>query len=441
MRFGKRWTAVVVALLGLALVACQQKPTPAKKEAPAKTEVPPETEASGKTEAPAKGVVEPPDTGSGQQIVDRALEASGGAALLEKTLSAMTAESHGDYMGSAYNAKTWWQTPDKFVMQIHDGLFEMGSVGKTCWHSYCGVVVDCPPGEAESGARMTRVAYVMNLFPLKSGDWTLKKVDDEVIEGTKCSVIRVSGGILKAPITLYFNQENGLMHGASFKNRVMGTEVENLIVYTGYREVEGMTLPAGSKTFMDGKYMMTEEMGETAWGKADPAAFEKPSNPPSGTVELAKRIPNKVLSTTVTGPYESAIGLGMGKLFGWLSANGGIPMGGPSMLWIKGPTHTENPDAYVTEVRVPFAMMGELPKLPDGVTVKDLPEMTVVRSIEMGSFPAIATRYPAIAKWAVDNGFEITGPAAADTLGDPSTTPPDKILNVLWFPVAKKAAE
>ena len=101
--------------------------------------------------------------------------------------------------------------------------------------------------------------------------------------------------------------------------------------------------------------MMTEELGKAQVRCRGRGALRAAPRPGARQGPPSQRVPRpKVLSTTVTGPYEKVIGFGLGKMLGWLVENGAFPMGPPTMHWLKDPTQTEDPAEYVTELQVPM---------------------------------------------------------------------------------------
>lgn len=419
--------AAVGVIVVFALVGCKKEtPSPSTKKAPA---------------AAAEAPEAPPAEDAATAIIERAVTAAGGAEALEKNLSAATIHSKGKYLGGPYTMATYWQAPDKIVMSISDGGFVMAYVGDQCWHAFDDVVVDCPPEEAASGIHMTQVGNLTNLYPLLKGDWKLEKLDDADLEGTQCHVVRVSEGGLEVPVDLFFDAETALLKGAAFEQKMMGKTVRSQLVVEGYHEEKGIQVPTGDHMIVDGKLLMNEEYGEIEFGQADVERFTRPPMGATGQASVKSIHAHKALATTVKGPYAAGIGAGIGKLMAWMGANDAFPMGPPTMVWLKDPTHTENPAEYETEIRFGIGVLGEGAKLPDGIELKDVLATKVVRSLEIGPMEKVAARYGELAAWAVEHGYEVTGPAGMDSYSNPADTPPDKLVNVLWLPVAKKGPE
>ncbi len=79
-----------------------------------------------------------------------------------------------------------------------------------------------------------------------------------------------------------------------------------------------------------------------------------------------------------------------------------------------------------------------MPAAEGGFEVRTVPAMDVAWRLEQGPYDQVSAKYADLAKWAGENGYEIAGPASMTSYSDPSTTPPEQLLNVLYYPVKKK---
>jgi hypothetical protein len=228
------------------------------------------------------------DDTSPMAIIDKAIEATGGA----QNLSKRRAESfkgkgtfHGLGQAIEFGGEWWIQPPDKFknVINVDAGgqKFEIVQVvsGNKGWRSMMGNVEEMTEeqlGEAKEELYASRIAQ---LTPLKDADVKLtplgaSKVGDKEVLGVKVSSKN------HKDISLFFDKKTGLLvksqHRA--KDQMSQQEVERDTIYSDYKEQDGIKLPMKISTKQDGKDYVDMAVSEYKLvDKLDDKLFTKPA--------------------------------------------------------------------------------------------------------------------------------------------------------------------
>jgi effector-binding domain-containing protein len=106
------------------------------------------------------------------------------------------------------------------------------------------------------------------------------------------------------------------------------------------------------------------------------------------------------------------LGRGFGVLFGQLGRLGIPPAGPPFVIY-----HAFGPETFDAEVCVPTQRV--LDGTADGVTSRELPAVTVARTLHVGPYEGLATAYEALTDWIATHGTEATGPVRERYLNGP----------------------
>ncbi|MBN1773083.1 MAG: GyrI-like domain-containing protein [Deltaproteobacteria bacterium] len=435
-----RRTLMVLAVAALfAAGGCKKKdqeggtPPGGEPAGPATTTGPEQAaEPTGATEPPA----EPPKAPDPAAILDKALAAAGGLDNLKAKLASVTFESEGTFLGQPYKSMTYWKAPDRMVMAIAEMGMSMGYAPDACWSTMGEIVIDCMKEEQEYSGEGVSFAHAANLYPLKEEGVQVESAGTAEVEGSPAVGVKVSGGFLKMPVTLFFAEDSGLLLKAVYEGHFGMAQGTIEYLYADHREFDGLKLPGASTMTLDGKQIMTEKLLAVRPGELDDARFAKPAQAPLGETKVTAVPEQQVVVTTVNGAYEK-LGPAVGALFGWIRQNGLMPMGAPTFVWVKDPSATQNPEEYVTEIRLPVASTGELPAAEEGYEFRTLPAMEIAWRLEQGPYDQVAARYAELGKWAEENGYRLAGPAAMTTFSDPQNTPPEQLLQSLFFPVTK----
>jgi len=216
-----------------------------------------------------------------EEIIDRAIKAVGGLEAINKQ-KAMTWKEKGTYhgMGTAlpYDASFAYQLPDRFRMEIK-GVFTTVIDGDKGWVSEMGNVRDMSADELANQKEQYRLAKITMLAPLrKEKGYELSpaatiKVNDREAFGVKVSQE-------KSPdVTLWFDGDTNLLVKAKskVKSQEKGKEVDQEMIFSDYKDVEGLKMPMKYVILQDGEKFLEGEMTETKFvDKVDDSLFEKP---------------------------------------------------------------------------------------------------------------------------------------------------------------------
>lgn len=373
-------------------------------------------------------------------IVDKAIAAGGGLEAMREKLAAWSAESKGSYAGMEYEMTMWWRAPDRVVMNINNGWMAMGYSKDDCWTSMHGIVVDCMADEKAAVPETLGAMHLLNLYPLKDEGVVLEYKGEEEVNNKKAHIVEATVPGSPVPVTFYFDQESGLVVKHRYTSSFMGKRGEQVITVLGYGQFGGITMPSKSIMTFDGKKIMDDELVSVKYGLEDDLVFARPEQAPFGVAGVRTLDKYSALHTLHKGPYES-MGASIGKLFMCIGMNDLMPMGGPVMVYLKDPMHTQNPEEYETEVRVPVNPTDATSLRGPGCALKVVPAQQVAIRLEKGPYEQTGKAYGQLAGWAAQNGWEITGPGMMNTYSDPRNTPPEELLNEVYFPVEKKGTD
>lgn len=146
--------------------------------------------------------------------------------------------------------------------------------------------------------------------------------------------------------------------------------------------------------------------------------------------KLGKR---QVAYLTFKGPYDE-IPVLMGELVGFIMAKGLQMMGPPFGVYFNSPQEVPV-EELIYEVGIPFAGDAE----EEGrVKIKTLPDQMVLSTIHKGPYSECGMAIGAIAEYAYQNGYEISGPPMETYLSDPNETPESRLVTEISCPVIKK---
>ena len=378
---------------------------------------------------------EPPEK-SALSIVTRAVEAMGGAAALEEKTSSMSMVSKGKYYGADYTMKSLWQAPDKMLMAIDTGL-TMAYSSDDCWTLHGEVVVDCPSMEKKSMAQTLWSYHVFCIYPLLTEDVNLEYLGEESIDDSPVDVVKVTGAKAPMAITLYFDQETGLLRRGSFEADYAGQNGLLTHDMLEYEDVANLKLAKVTTMSFDGKELMKDTVEQFDFTPVADTAFDRPNQPPVG-VPAVRPLPKHWAAVAMhKGPYEE-IGGAIGALFGKIMGNGLLPMGDMMMVFLVGPPNAQDPAQYLTQLRIPVSPPGDLDKLKEaGLQLEEFEDSTMAVQFALGPYQKAAEGFGGLAKWAGENGYMISGPPGMIAYGDPKDIPEEKLPSELFFPVKK----
>ncbi len=221
-----------------------------------------------------------------QSIIDRAIRAHGGDAVLAR-LSAGHIRTRGTVRLNAeatFTQETYFQLPDRMKqVQVIEGAGQKVTVAVGLDGSRGWLVVDGRPrkitdrflDELKEGMHLVRV---LRLVPLREPGYQLSLVGTEEVGGQPAAVIRVSARGHR-DLRLYFDRQSGLLVrvGRAAPDPAAGKDVPEERYYDGYRDVDGILSPRRVTVFRNGQKYMTAETVETHFmPRLDPSTFTAP---------------------------------------------------------------------------------------------------------------------------------------------------------------------
>jgi len=220
-----------------------------------------------------------------QRILDKAIQAHGGAEKLTK-LTGTTWKAKGSFTGpmgaTEFTEEIALQFPDKSRFDVNVGdQFRFVSVlnGDKGWAKFGDQAQEMDANTLPELKENLYADWVTTLAPLTDKAFTLtdvaeSKVNDRPIVGFK--VARKD----HRDVTLYFDKESGLLAKRATKAKDLfqgGAEFNEELIYSDYKEVNGVKRPTKVKQLKDGKESMTSTLSDIKLAeKLDDKLFSKP---------------------------------------------------------------------------------------------------------------------------------------------------------------------
>lgn len=403
--------------------------TPAEKPAE-KPAQPAETPAEPPKETPKEAPL------TAEALLDQAIVAVGGLDKLKEKLAAYNYKSTGMYFGAPYQMETTWKAPDKMLMGMEAGATVMGYVGNECWTRMGDVVLDCPEEEKKAAAEMLTVAQWTSLYPLKEGGVKLELLEPITHNDKKVlplKATKVDGGFAAV---VYIEEATKLPLGVKYDGHFMGQKGTLETWILEMKEIDGVKVPFKSVMTFEGKTIIEDNVQEMVFGAIDDGAFAKPQTQVG--IPKVRTLPERLVATAQhKGPYQT-MGMTIGMLYGWMGQSGITPMGVPVQVYLTDPTNEQDPSKYVTEIWIQVAKPEKDPPADPARSLKTLPAQEIVAQAEVGPYDKAGEGYAKLKTWAEANGYEIAGPAGMFSYSNPMDTPPERLVNEVFFPIKKK---
>jgi ribosome assembly protein YihI (activator of Der GTPase) len=218
-----------------------------------------------------------------QQVVQKAVQAHGGAAALKK-------HAGGEYKveGTAiiagentkFSSAISYALPDKFRMSFDTTVLEKKSNvtvivnGDKVKETANGKVEEVKEPVRSEFKQLASNQQVSLLYPLLESEFTLKAEKDAAVDGKDAAVVLVTKKGMK-DIRLFFEKESGRLVKSSRKGlNALGQEVEEETLMSDFKEFDGVLLPVTQKVKQASKDYMTLKLIEVKLAeKPDLKAF------------------------------------------------------------------------------------------------------------------------------------------------------------------------
>lgn len=229
----------------------------------------------------AAAAASPESATQAKQIIAAAIEASGGAAAIQKIRSiAFTASGKFESPQGALDVtvKTHAAFPDKLWMEIGTPLYAMqqGFDGKTGWLASPQGTMDLPAAQAHEAQRGLDLLGGWGVYRRAlDGQLEASFAGEKDFQGQKTLVVEWQSSAGK--VTLFFDSASRLLVGAAFRARTLQGEFDTVNAWSDFRPVEGVQFPYRWMTLRDGAKFSDSTVSEVKINVAAEAKiFSKP---------------------------------------------------------------------------------------------------------------------------------------------------------------------
>lgn len=229
-----------------------------------------------------------PADDAARAVIDRAIQASGGAEGLAKYKAAHwkgKGKFYGLGEGIDYVGEWFQQLPDlmKALIDVDFGGQKIQNYrvvnGAKGWSSMMGAVQELDKEQLAEAHEALHYDRVVHLVTLKDPAYTLTALGESVVEKQPAVGVKVSHKG-RRDIQLYFDKESGrLIKGAmKVKDQMTGgQEVDQEVLYSNHKEISGRLVPMKAVINREGKLYIEAEITEyKRLEKLDDKVFTKP---------------------------------------------------------------------------------------------------------------------------------------------------------------------
>ena len=186
-----------------------------------------------------------------QQLLDKWVQASGGAAAWGKLKTRVTRESvsfAGRGLPKPMPVETVQKAPDRVhvTMTMPNGTFEQGWDGKAGWRKFGGHTM--PFEDTADLEREAQLAAPLTLPKLLTG---IKALPDATVGKASAHVVDGRQGELR--VRLFFDARSGLLTRMTVRQPTPAGDLAQMIDYADYRTVDGVKLPFRVETNKGGE--------------------------------------------------------------------------------------------------------------------------------------------------------------------------------------------
>lgn len=216
-----------------------------------------------------------------RQIVDKAIDAMGGAQKLAKQ-KAVTFKEKGTYYGMGdglpYTGNYAIQGRDQFKMVI-EGVFAIVVNGDQGWVKAADQTTAMTAEQLADQKEELYAGWVTSLLPLKDKEFQLSPLDEVAVDDRAAVGVKVSRKGHR-DVKLYFDKESGVLvksEGTVKSQELGGKEVLQETFYKEYQDVEGAKAVSKLVVHRDGKLFLESEVFDLkAAGKLEDSVFAMP---------------------------------------------------------------------------------------------------------------------------------------------------------------------
>ncbi len=260
----------------------------------------------------------PSTTGSALEIVDKAIEAQGGEAMVRK-LRTMRIKLNGKgamipgQAEIAFAIEDTWQMPDRYKT-VSEFEFQGNRVSQTQiingdqgWMNFNGQTQPLPVAALTEMKEQKYAEDLDRLLDLKSDDYNLEVLSDEVnVDGQPTVGIKISREGHRN-VELYFDKSTGLLlkRKQAVLDAASGMEIAQEVIFSNYEDVDGVKHWKKLVAYRAGKKFLEGTVTEIEFlEKIDEAEFAAPVKPAPRPKDLRTSAELKTKTGTLYGTFD-----------------------------------------------------------------------------------------------------------------------------------------
>ncbi len=219
-----------------------------------------------------------------EEIVDRAIEAHGGKAVMDRArvmVRRITGTLYQDKLETTFTDEMTTDLPNRHRLKMLLGPQKQEMVvvinGDEGWMHTGGQTQPMSRTTIEEAREEGFTMYVATLTPLRRDkDITLKAMPEGKVKNLPADVVRVSAKG-REDVDLYFDRGSGLLVKMSKKTTFQGLSVNKEYLFEGFENSNGAKLPTVRKELLNGRPLMEGRVTSYSFPEKPPAqAFAKP---------------------------------------------------------------------------------------------------------------------------------------------------------------------
>ena len=227
------------------------------------------------------GIVCSGDEQTARAIVDKAIQAAGGEAVMAKHAAA-TFKEKGTYHGLGqpfpYTGSYAVQWPNQFRMEIPDAFLIVVN-GDKGWVKAMGETKDMSKEELAAQQSDLRAEWISSLLPLKDKAFSLTALGEIKVDDTPAVGVKITRKDYPE-VKLYFDKKTNLLVKSEYKTKLPEQQYKEALAenyFSNYKEFDGAKVSTKMVMKRDGKVYVEAEVTEyKAAGKLDSKMFDRP---------------------------------------------------------------------------------------------------------------------------------------------------------------------
>jgi hypothetical protein len=234
----------------------------------------------------AGGAVHADGAADAKAIIEKGIQAKGGAELLNK-LKAETIKAKGKFFGMGednpieYTSEVNFQAPNKYRLQVDAGAFKIGQVvnGNKGWSDFNGDVNEMSKDQLEEAQEEVYALNVARLVGLTGDGYTLSPLGESKLGAHAAVGVKVAHKGHR-DISLFFDKDSGLLIGIQRKGKDImagGVDYTSQTILSDYKKVDGVQVPFKTIAKRDDKKYVEFETTQAKLAESlDDKVFAKP---------------------------------------------------------------------------------------------------------------------------------------------------------------------